>query len=43
MFVDPMEFHKGYGLALMKAIEEAFQNVNKYCLESDFEYGGKII
>lgn len=34
IFVDPMEFHKGYGLALMKAIEETFQNVNKYCLDT---------
>ena len=41
MFVDPMEFHKGYELALMKAIEEAFQNVNKYCLESDLNMEAK--
>ena len=34
IFVDSAEFHKGHGLALMKAIEERFQDVNKYCLDT---------
>ena len=34
IFVDPKEFHKGYGLALMNAIEETFPTVNRYCLDT---------
>lgn len=34
IFVDSAEFHKGHGLALMKAIEERFQAVSKYCLDT---------
>lgn len=32
--VDSTEFHKGHGLALMKAIEEKFSTVNKYYLDT---------
>lgn len=34
IFVDSTEFHKGYGLALMKAIEEKFSAVKKYYLDT---------
>ncbi|MCQ2467866.1 MAG: GNAT family N-acetyltransferase [Clostridia bacterium] len=34
IFVDSTEFHKGHGLALMKAIEEKFSTVNKYYLDT---------
>lgn len=34
IFVDPKQFHKGYGLALMKVIEEKYQGVNKCYLDT---------
>ena len=34
IFVGPLQFHNGHGLALMKAIEERFQAASKYCLDT---------
>lgn len=34
IFVDEAQFHKGYGLALMKAIEERFQAASKFLLDT---------